>query len=148
MTDLGISPILSFDGSVLYGPSNATPRAAGIGYVISTHEPIAEGSRSLSTFVSSTHVEYRALVAGARAVANLSDHRTIASLHVRGDSAAAINSVDPDHSAEPTDTVLRRRVEIVRDLLDEIPQVSYRTVGRTRNQRAHELARRPHQPLE
>ncbi|MFB6255708.1 MAG: reverse transcriptase-like protein [Haloplanus sp.] len=144
MADLGCSLVLSFDGSVLYGPSNATPTAAAIGYVIATHEPIAEGSRSLSTFVSSTHVEYRALVAGVRAVARLSEHRMVASLCVRGDAAAAVNSVDPAHPSEPSDDILRRRVEAIRELVAPIPQVSYRTVSRTRNHRAHELARRPH----
>ena len=145
MSDLGVSLILSFDGSVLYGPLNADPTAAAIGYVVATHDPILEGSRALSTFVSSTHVEYRALVAGARAVADIADHRTVASLHVRGDSAAAIESVDPDHPAEPSDSILQRRVRTVRDLVDPIPQVSYRPVTRARNHRAHELARRPHQ---
>lgn len=144
MTDLGLSVILAFDGSVLYGPSNAAPTAAAIGYVLSTHEPILEGSRSLSTFVSSTHVEYRALVEGVRAVADIAEHRTVASLHIRGDAAAAIEAVDPDHPTEPSDGVLQRRVETVRELIDPIPQVSYRTVTRTRNQRAHELAQRPH----
>lgn len=148
MTDFALSLVLSFDGSVLYGPANATPTAAAIGYVVSTHEPIIEGSRSLSTFVSSTHVEYRALVAGARAVTNLSEHRTITSLHIRGDSAAAIEAVDPDHPTKPDDTILRRRIETVRESLDPIPQVSCRTVTRERNHRAHELARRPHRPLE
>jgi ribonuclease HI len=148
MADFGLSLVLSFDGSVLYGPANATPAAAAIGYVVSAHEPIVEGSRSLSTFVSSTHVEYRALVAGVRAVANLSDHRTIASLHIRGDAAAPVEAVDPDHPAEPNDDILQRRVETVRTVVDPIPQVSYRTVSRARNRRAHELARRPHRPLE
>lgn len=148
MGDLGLSLILSFDGSVLYGPSNATPTAAAIGYAISTHEPIVEGSRSLSTFVSSTHVEYRALVDAARAVAALSEHRTVASLHIRGDAAAAIEAVDPERPAQPSDDILRRRVEMIQTLLDPIPQVSYRRIARARNHRAHELARRPHRPLD
>ncbi|WP_299335021.1 reverse transcriptase-like protein [Haloplanus sp.] len=148
MADLGLSLVLSFDGSVLYGPANATPATAAIGYVISAHEPIVEGSRSLSTFVSSTHVEYRALVAGARAVTNVSDHRTVASLHVRGDAVAPVEAVDPDHPTEPNDGILRRRVETVQTMVDPIPQVSYRTVPRARNRRAHELARRPHRQLE
>jgi ribonuclease HI len=146
MADLGCSLVLSFDGSVLYGPSNATPTAAAIGYVIETHEPIVEGSRSLSAFVSSTHVEYRALVAGVRAVAALSEHRSIASLCVRGDAAAAVTAADPDHPTEPSDDVLRRRVGTIRELVAPIPRVSYRTIPRTRNRRAHELARRPHRP--
>lgn len=148
MADLGLSLRLSFDGSVLYGPLNASPTAAAIGYVIETHEPILEGSRSLSAFVSSTHVEYRALVEAVRAVAALSEHRTVASLHVRGDAAAVIEAADPKRPTRPSDDILQRRVETIRALVDPIPQVSYRQVARSRNQRAHELARRPHRPIE
>jgi ribonuclease HI len=143
---LGASLVLTFDGSVLYGSANARPTAAAIGYVVTAGEPVLEGSRALSTFVSSTHVEYRALVAGARAVAAFADHRPVADLHVRGDAAGVLEAVDPDRPATPGDTIVRRRVETVRELVAPIPTVTYRTIGRGRNARAHELARRPHTP--
>jgi len=69
VTALGRSLVLRFDGSVRYGPNNADPRAAAIGYVVEETEPVLEGCREVSAFVSSTHVEFRALVAGARAAA-------------------------------------------------------------------------------
>jgi ribonuclease HI len=140
----GASLVLSFDGSVLYGPANATPTAAAIGYVVSEGEPLVEGSRSLSAFVSSTAVEYRALVAGARAVAALAAHRDVASVHVRGDAAVVLEAVDPDHPGEAGNDLARRRVATVRDLLEPVPTVTYRTVARGDNRRAHELARRAH----
>jgi len=144
MTGLRLSLVLRFDGSVHYGPANASPRAAAIGYVVEAGRPLVEGSRSLSTFVSSTHVEFRALVAGARAVAALATHREVSSVHVRGDAAAVIQAVDPSRDATPGDAVRRRRVSIVRDALADVPQVSYRCVKRGKNQRAHALAARPH----
>ena len=146
--ELGASLVCSFDGSVLYGPENATPTAAAIGYVVSEGAPLVEGSRSLSAFVSSTHVEYRALVAGARAVAALAAHRDVARVHVRGDAAAVIEAVDPGRPGTPDDRMLRRRVGRVRELLDPVPTVTYRTVSRDLNRRAHELARRPHAPVD
>lgn len=142
---LGASLVLSFDGSVRYGPANATPTGAGVGYVVSEGEPLVVGSWAPAAFVSSTHVEYRALVAGARAVAALAEHRDVASLHVRGDAAAVMDAVDPDRAGEAGDEVTRRRVAEVRDLFAPIPEVTYRTVSRGRNERAHELARRPHE---
>jgi ribonuclease HI len=141
---LGESLVLSFDGSVLYGPKNARPTAASVGYVVTAGKAIAEGSHRLSAFVSSTHVEYRALVAGARAVAAIRRHRDVVSLHVRGDAAAVIQAVDPTHPARPGDDVRRRRVETVRDLFAPIPEVTYRKVGRDRNRRADQLATRAH----
>jgi ribonuclease HI len=144
VTDLGASVVCSFDGSVLYGADNARPTAAAIGYVVSAGGPLVEGSRPLAAFVSSTHVEYRALVAAARAVAALADHRSIADVHVRGDADGVIQTVDPDAAAEPGDDVCRRRVATVRELLAPFPTVSYRAVDRGRNHRAHALAARAH----
>lgn len=144
---LGLDVLLSFDGSVLYGPDNATPTAAAVGFVVEAGEPLVEGSRALSAFVSSTHVEYRALVAGARAVSALDRHRDVAAVHVQGDAAAVIETTDPDHPAVPGDDVLERRVETVRRLLAPIPVVTYREVDRTATRRAHDLARRA-QPVE
>jgi ribonuclease HI len=142
----GLSLVLRFDGSVRYGPDNAEPRAAAIGYVAAAGTPLLEGSRALSTFVSSTHVEFRALVAGARAVAALARHRDVAAVHVRGDAAAVLEAVDPDHPGAPGDRVRRRRVETVREALAPIPRVTYRRVGRGANERAHALATRAHNP--
>lgn len=136
----GLSVVLHFDGSVRYGPENATPTAAAIGYVATAGEPLVAGSRTLSAFVSSTHVEFRALVAGARAVAGLSRHREVSSVHVRGDSAAVIDAADPGRSATAGDEIRERRIEQVRAALSGVPTVTYRTVHRGRNERAHELA--------
>lgn len=136
----GLSVVLHFDGSVRYGPDNATPTAAAIGFVGTAGEPLVAGSRTLSAFVSSTHVEFRALVAAARAVAGLSRHRQVSSVHVRGDAAAVIDAVNPDRTATAGDEIRRRRVEQVRAALASVPTVTYRTVGRQRNERAHELA--------
>ena len=142
----GLSLVLRFDGSVRYGPDNAEPQSAAVGYVVSAGGPLVEGSRALSTFVSSTHVEFRALVAGARAVAALARHRAVAAVHVRGDAAAVVEAVDPDHSALPGDRIRQRRVETVREALAPIPRVTYRRVGRATNERAHALATRAHGP--
>ena len=144
MTGLGLSLVLTFDGSVHYGPANASPQAAAIGYVVEAGRPLVEGSRALSTFVSSTHVEFRALVAGARAVAALATHRTVSSVHVRGDAAAVIQAVDPASDTSPGDAVRRRHVDIIRDALADVPRVTYRRIKRGNNQRAHALAARPH----
>ena len=139
---VGLSVILRFDGSVLYGADNATPTAASIGFVARAGKPLVEGSRALSAFVSSTHVEYRALVAGARAVSRLRRHRDVAAVHVEGDAAAVVEATDPDHPAVPGDDVLERRVRTVRRLLAPVPTVTYHEVGRDRTRRAHDLARR------
>ncbi len=136
----GLSVVLHVDGSVRYGSENATPTAAAIGYVATAGEPLVAGSRTLSAFVSSTHVEFRALVAGAQAVAGLSRHRQVSSVHVRGDSAAVIDAVDPAQSATAGDEIRQRRVEQVREALAGVPRVTYRTVRRDRNERAHQLA--------
>lgn len=136
----GLSVILHFDGSVRYGPDNASPTAAAIGYVAAAGDPLVAGSRTLSTFVSSTHVEFRALLAGARAVAGLSRHRQVSSVHVRGDAAAVIDAVDPERDATAGDEIRERRIKQVRAALAAVPTVTYRTVQRGRNERAHELA--------
>ncbi len=140
----GLSVILRFDGSVLYGPDNATPTSAAVGFVARAGDPLVEGSRALSAFVSSTHVEYRALVAGARAVSRLDRHRNVAAVHVQGDAAAVVEATDPDHPAVPGDDVLERRVRTVRRLLAPVPTVTYREVDRGQTERAHDLARRAH----
>jgi len=142
VTGLGRSLVVRFDGSVRYGPDNATPRTAGIGYVVEEGEPVVEGSRELSAFVSSTHVEFRALVAAARAVAAFCDHRRISDVHVRGDAAAVIDAVDPARDGDVGDPIRRRRVERVRGALAPAPTVTYRCVSRGENRRAHELAAR------
>jgi ribonuclease HI len=146
MNDLGRSLVLRFDGSVRYGPDNATPQAAAIGYVVSEAGPLVEASRGLSAFVSSTHVEFRALLAGARAVTALRDHERVSAVHVRGDAAAVIDTVDPDRRSAVHDDICQRRAERVRGTLAPVPTVTYRCVGRTENKRAHELATRAYGP--
>jgi len=140
VTALGRSLVLRFDGSVRYGPNNADPRAAAIGYVVEETEPVLEGCREVSAFVSSTHVEFRALVAGARAVAELAECDRVSDVHVRGDSAAVIETVDPTSATAVGGDICRRRAERVRELLEPVPTVTYRRVRRADNDRAHELA--------
>jgi ribonuclease HI len=142
VTELGCSLVLRFDGSVRYGPANADPRTAAIGYVIEAAKPLVEGSRELSAFVSSTHVEFRALVAGARAVTTLMDHRRVSDVHVRGDAAAVINTVDPSRQTAANDGICQRRAERVQEAFRPVPTVTYRHVSRNENERTHELATR------
>jgi ribonuclease HI len=142
VTALGRSLVLRFDGSVRFGPDNADPQAAAIGYVIEEAEPLVEWSQELSAFVSSTHVEFRALVAGVRAVAALMDHQRVSAVHVRGDAAAVIDTVDPSRTTAVDDGICRRRTERVRDALAPVPTVTYRHVRRYENERAHDLATR------
>lgn len=139
-----LSVRLAFDCSVRYGPDNADPRSAAIGYVATAGDPLLVGSWQLSAFVSSTHAEFRALAEAARAVAALGRHRRISDLHVRGDAAAVIEAVDPDRPGSPGDRIRRRRVALVRDAFAPIPRVTYRRVDRDRNARAHQLATRGH----
>lgn len=146
MNGLGRSLVLRFDGSARYGPYNATPQTAAVGYVVSEVDPLVEGSRELSAFVSSTHVELRVLVAGARAVTAFRDHERASAVHVRGDAAAVIDTVDPDRRGTVDDDICQRRAKRVRDALASIPTVTYRCVGRADNDRAHELATRAYGP--
>ena len=65
----GPSLCLYFDASVLYGPDNGTPTSAAIGFLVesgvTTH---VERSIPVDAFVSSSHLEYRALLEAVRAV--------------------------------------------------------------------------------
>lgn len=146
MSDFGRSLVVRFDGSVRYGPDNATPQTAAIGYVVAEADPLVEGSRELSAFVSSTHVEFRALLAGVRAVMALRRHERVSAVHVRGDAAAVIETVDPDRDRPAGDDICRRRTERIRDALGPIPTVTYRRVGRGANKPAHDLATRAYSP--
>jgi ribonuclease HI len=139
----GPSLSLYFDASVHYGPDNATPTSAAVGFLVesgaTTH---VERSVPVDTFVSSAHLEYRALLEAVRAVAETDDR--VASLHVHGDADAVIRAVDPDHSATPDDRIARRRVDAIHEAVAGIPVVTYRAVGRGENRRAHRLARAGH----
>ncbi|WP_324663279.1 ribonuclease H family protein [Haloarcula sediminis] len=141
----GFGPSLSlyFDASVHYGPDNATPTSAAVGFLVesgtTTH---IERSMAVDAFVSSTHLEYRALLEAVRAVAATDDR--VASLHVHGDADAVIRAVDPDRPATPGDRVCRRRVGAIREAVAAVPVVTYRVVGRDENERAHRLARAGH----
>jgi ribonuclease HI len=139
----GPSLSLYFDASVLYGADNATPTSAAVGFLVesgaTTH---IERSLPVDAFVSSAHLEYRALLEAVRAVAATDDR--VASLHVHGDADAVIHAVDPDHPATPGDRICRTRVDAVGEAVAEIPVVTYRVVGRGENARAHRLARAGH----
>jgi ribonuclease HI len=92
--------------------------------------------------VSSSALEFRALLEAAHAI----DERftEVASVHVRGDADAVIESVDPRRGATPNGRIERRRVAHIRRLFEPIPTVTYRVVGRGENARAHDLARAGH----
>lgn len=132
-----------FDASVHYGPDNATPTSAAIGFLVEDGtETHLERSLSVDAFQSSAALEHRALVETVRAVTDRFDR--VSSLHLHGDADAALRVTDPSHSAKPTDVVGQRRVQEVHRRLADVPVVTYRAVDRTRNRRAHDLARRGH----
>jgi len=134
---------VAFDASVLYAADNATPVSGAIGFVIREgREPVVERSRAVDAFVGNVALEYRALRAASRVVADRFDR--VASVHVRGDADVVIQTVDPDHPATPSGAVVRRRVTAIRDHLADVPTVSYRAVDGGRNSRAHHLARTGH----
>jgi len=135
--------LASFDASVHYGPDNATPVSAAVGFLVEDGvETYVERSLAVEAFVSSAALEQRALVETVRAVADRFDR--VSSLHLHGDADAALRATDPAHPAEPSDPIARRRVREVRELLGDVPVVTYRAVDRSRNRRAHALARRGH----
>ena len=142
-SNFGPSLSLYFDASVHYGPDNATPTSAAVGFLVesgtTTH---IERSMPVDAFVSTAHLEYRALLEAVRAVAATDDR--VASLHVHGDADAVIRAVDPDRPATPGNRVCRRRVDAIREAVASIPVVTYRVVGRDENERAHRLARAGH----
>ena len=141
----GLPPslLLYFDASVRYAEDNATPTSAAVGFVVGDGtETLVEGSLPVRTFVSSAHLEYRALLEAVQAVDSM-DGR-IASLHVHGDADVVIEAVDPSIDAEPGDRIVRRRVDAIRSAVESIPRVTYRVVGRGENQRAHDLAQAGH----
>ena len=84
----------------------------------------------------------RALVETARAIDDRFDR--VASVHLHGDADAVVEAVDPDRAATPPDAVAARRVRETRRLLADVPVVTYRSVPRWRNERAHDLARAGH----
>ena len=141
----GFPPSLSlyFDASVLYAADNATPTSAAVGFLVesgtTTH---VERSLPVDAFVSTAHLEYRALLEAVRAVAATDDR--VASLHVHGDADAVIRAVDPEHPATPGDRICRDRVGAIWRAVESIPVVTYRAVGRDENRRAHDLARAGH----
>jgi ribonuclease HI len=137
------SVLLYFDASVLYGSDNATPTSAAIGYHVDagTETRVAVSER-VEAFVSSTDLEYRALLEAVRALTTrFSD---LSSLHVHGDADVVIRTVDPDHPARARSSIARRRVAAIRDHVDDVPVVTYHAVARGHNERAHELARAGH----
>jgi hypothetical protein len=99
---------VAFDASVLYAADNATPVSGAIGFVIREgREPVVERSRAVDAFVGNVALEYRALRAASRVVADRFDR--VASVHIRGDADVVIQTVDPDHPATPSGAVVRRR---------------------------------------
>lgn len=138
------SLLLYFDGSLLYADDNATPTSAAVGYLLTDgSKTLRSESRSIDAFVSSAHLEYRALLEAVRAVdTHISDPPSI---HIHGDADVVIRTVDPAEPATPSDRVTRRRVQKIRELVADIPVVTYRAVDRGHNERAHQLARAGHE---
>jgi len=137
------SLVLSFDASVLYDADHARPVSGAVGFVVEegTHTRI-ERSLRVRNLVSSTALEYRALLEAGLAVDDT--FKSVASLHVRGDADVVLDSVDRRVEAMPNGRVERRRVHRIRRLFDDIPTVTYRVVPRGLNERAHRLARAGH----
>lgn len=83
------SLVCSFDASVHYGPAHAKPVSGAIGYVVAEGtETRLSGSERVDNLVSSSALEYRALLEAVVAVDGTFDRG--ASLHVRGDADAVI----------------------------------------------------------
>jgi hypothetical protein len=134
---------VAFDASVLYAADNATPVSGAVGFVIREgSEPVVERSRAVDAFVGNVALEYRALQLAAAAVERRFDR--VGSVHVRGDADIVIQTVDPDHPATPSRSVVERRVAAIREHLADVPTVSYRAVDGGHNRRAHHLARTGH----
>jgi ribonuclease HI len=128
---------------VLYAEDNATPTSAAVGYVLTDgSETLRAESVPIEAFVSSAHLEFRALLEAVRAVdAHVPDPPSV---HVHGDADVVIRTVDQSEPATPGDRLTRHRVEEIRDLVADVPVVTYRAVKRGRNERAHEVARAGH----
>lgn len=139
------SLLVYFDASVLYGPDNATPVSGAVGVVVE-EGTTAEIERSLGVdaIASSTELEFRALAEAAVAVDERFDR--VASVHLHGDAEVVVRAADPEDDTEPPTRIARRRVETARAALADVPTVTYRTVSRGANERAHELAREGHGP--
>jgi hypothetical protein len=133
-----------FDASMRYGDDNATPTSAAVGIIVEDGtETYCRRSLSVDAFVSSTALEYRALAEAARAVATQVDE--VSAVHFHGDADVVIRAADPDHPAEPSDRLARRRVAATREAVADVPIVTYRVIPRDRNRRAHRLARAGHE---
>lgn len=132
-----------FDASLRYADDNATPASAAVGVLVEDGvTTYVERSLAVDAFVSSSALEFRALVETARAVDERFDQ--VSALHVHGDADAVVRAADPASPAEPSSTVAHRRIERTRDLLADVPVVTYRAVSRSENERAHALAAAGH----
>jgi ribonuclease HI len=128
---------------MLYGSDNATPVSGAVGFLVEEGTEIhIEHSLRVDNVVSSTALEYRALLEAARAVDTMFER--VASVHIRGDADIVLNAVDRRLEVMPKGSVERRRVEQIRRLFDPIPTVTYRVIPRELNKRAHKLARAGH----
>jgi len=133
-----------FDASVLYGSDNGTPTSGAIGFLVEDGTTTyIETSRSVGAFVSSAALEFRALRETVKAVDE--QFTDVSSLHLHGDADAVIRAADPGHPAEPSHPVLRRRIADVHARVADVPVVTYRSLPRGRNERAHALARAGHE---
>jgi ribonuclease HI len=134
---------VAFDASVRYGPDNATPQSGALGYVVVRGAtPLFECSRSVNAVVSNTALEYRALLEAVAAVDRAFDR--VASLHVRGDADAVLRACDSADEMVPNGRVERRRVARIREHVADVPDVTYRSVPSSHNERAHALASAGH----
>jgi len=139
------SLLVYFDASVLYGPDNATPVSGAVGVVVEEGTTVEiERSIGVDAVASSTELEFRALAEAAAAVDRRFDR--VSSVHLHGDAEVVVRAADPDDDTEPPTRIARRRVEMARAALADVPTVTYRAVSRAANERAHELAREGHGP--
>ena len=141
--DWSVPLLLYFDASILYAEDNATPRSAAVGYVFENGSAtLYTGSIPIDAFISSAHLEYRALVEATRKLAERTESPR--SLHIHGDADDVIQTVDPSQPASSGDRITRRRVDRIRRYTEAIPVVTYRSIERGHNTHAHEAARAGH----
>lgn len=138
-----------FDASYL-PPDHENGPSAAVGYVVTDARGnlISRRGYSLRNFVSSTHVEYQALIEALTFVDGLD---SIEQVYVYGDAESVIECVKPDGEASPNDRTTSKFARKARTALERFDHCHLRTFQygenskpRDKNTRADALARRGH----
>ena len=134
---------VAFDASVHYGPDHARPDSGAIGFLMEEGMTVhLRRSERVPHLVSSTALEYRALLAAVRAVRERFDR--VASLHIQGDADVVLDAVEQSVDFWPSGSIEQRRTRSIQQLIAPIHTVTYQRVPRELNERAHELAQAGH----